>query len=155
MSIEQVEIDFLLLADKAEILNGKIYMMGGGWDRRYISNLSAPVEITILLGILVPWTLTNEKHSFEIRLEDADGNALPPVVGGEITIGRPPDATRGQQFRAMASLSGRWTLPQFGTYSIVALLEGEEKKRAVFYAVQAAPRPAVVRGTEDQQGGGL
>ena len=141
-SFEQVEVDFLLLADKSEILNGKLYMMGGGWDRRYISDLSAPVAITMVLGVLVPWNLTNEKHSILIGLEDEDGNSLPPSVSAEITVGRPPEATRGQTFRAMASLSGQWTLPHLGTYSIVVLLEGEEIKRTLFYAVPAAPKPA-------------
>ena len=114
-TFDQVEIDFLLLADKSEILNGKIYMMGGGYDRRYINNLSAPIDLTIVLGVLVPWNLTNQKHTLLIRLEDEDGNTLSPTVGAEITVGRPPEATRGQQFRAMASLSGRWTLPQLGS----------------------------------------
>ena len=27
-SLKQVEIDFLLLADRAEVLNGKLYMLG-------------------------------------------------------------------------------------------------------------------------------
>ena len=42
--LEQVEIDFLLLADKAEILNGKLYMMGGAWDRIHLKETEVPVK---------------------------------------------------------------------------------------------------------------
>ena len=38
--IEHVEIDFMLLADKAEVLGGKLYMMGGAWDRLTINDIT-------------------------------------------------------------------------------------------------------------------
>lgn len=155
IEVEQVEVDFLLLADKVEVLNGKLYMMGGAWDRRYISNIAAPIDVSMALGVLVPWNLTNEPHSLRIRLEDEDGNVVPPEVAvgnvapQEVTVsvnvGRPTNSTRGQQFRAMVALTARWMLPKFGTYRIVVLLEGRDKKSTTFYAVerqaQAAPPP--------------
>ena len=61
--LEQVEIDFLLLADRAEVLNGKLYLMGGAWDRRQIRDIDSPVSLTIVVGVLVPWNLTNEPAS--------------------------------------------------------------------------------------------
>ena len=147
--VEQVTLDFLLLADKVEVLNGKLYMMGGAWDRRYISNIAAPIDVSMALGVLVPWNLTNEPHSLRIRLEDDDGNVVPPEVAGgnlapqEVTVtvnvGRPTTSTRGQQFRAMVALNARWILPKFGTYRIVVLLEGRDKKSTTFYAVEASP----------------
>ena len=78
MMLDQVEVDFLILADLAEVLNGKLYMMGGAWDRRHFRDIAAPVPLTIVVGVLVPWNLTNEPHRLRIRLEDEDGGALPP-----------------------------------------------------------------------------
>ncbi len=52
--LERVEIDFLLLADRAEVLNGKLYMMGGAWDRRQIRSIDSPVSLTMVIGVLVP-----------------------------------------------------------------------------------------------------
>ena len=71
---EQVEVDFLLLADRAEVLNGKLYMMGGAWDRRNIRDIAAPVPLSIVVGVLIPWNLTNEPHQLRLRIEDEDGN---------------------------------------------------------------------------------
>ena len=33
MDLGSPEIEWLILADEAELVNGKLYMMGGGWDR--------------------------------------------------------------------------------------------------------------------------
>ena len=94
-SLEQVEIDFLLLADRAEVLNGKLYMMGGAWDRRHIRDIGAPVALTIVVGVLVPWNLTNEPHWLRIRIEDEDGTPAPPEVEATVNVGRPANATQG------------------------------------------------------------
>lgn len=135
---ESVEVDFLVLADRAEVLNGKLYMMGGAWDRRYINNIEAPIALSIVIGVLVPWNLTNEPHQLEIRVEDEDGNPIPPAPTATLNVGRPTLATKGQSFRAMAVIGDQWTLPKLGAYCVVALIAGREAKRVTFYAVEAA-----------------
>ena len=132
---EQVEVDFLLLADRAEVLNGKLYMMGGAWDRRNIRDIGAPVALTIVVGVLVPWNLTNEQHRLRIRIEDDDGTPLPPEVEALVNVGRPANATQGQSFRATAVINNRWSLPRLGTYRVVASIAGQSEKRVAFYAV--------------------
>ena len=135
--IDQVEVDFLLLADRAEVLNGKLYMMGGAWDRRHIRDIEAPVPLTIVVGVLVPWNLTNEPHRLGIRIEDEDGNPVLPEVEATVNVGRPVTATQGQSFRATAVINNRWTLPRHGVYSVVASVAGRSDRRVAFYAVEA------------------
>ena len=134
---EQVEIDFLLLADRAEVLNGKLYMMGGAWDRRQIRDIDAPVSLTIVASVLVPWNLTNEPHRLRIRIEDEDGSPVPPEVEATVNVGRPVNATQGQSFRATAVINNRWNLPRYGTYRVVASVAGHGERRVSFYAVEA------------------
>lgn len=133
---EQVEIDFLLLADRAEVLNGKLYMMGGAWDRRQIRNIGTPVSLTIVASVLVPWNLTNEPHRLRIRIEDEDGSPVPPELDATVNVGRPVNATQGQSFRATAVINNRWTVPKFGSYGVVASVEGHGEKRVTFYVVE-------------------
>ncbi len=138
-TIEQVEIDFLLLADRAEVLNGKLYMMGGAWDRRQVRDIASPVSLTIVIGVLVPWNLTNEQHRLSISIEDEDGLTLPPEVEVAVNVGRPVDSTQGQSFRATAVINNRWELPRFGTYRVAASTAGQNEKRVTFYVIEAAP----------------
>ena len=134
--LERVEIDFLLLADRAEVLNGKLYMMGGAWDRRQVSNIESPVSLTIVIGVLVPWNLTNEQHRLNIRVEDEDGAVLQPDVEVTVNVGRPANATQGQSFRTTAVINNRWQLPRYGTYRVAASVAGHSEKRVAFYAVK-------------------
>ena len=136
--LDQVEVDFLLLADRAEVLNGKLYMMGGAWDRRQVRDIASPVSLTIVIGVLVPWNLTNEQHRLTIRIEDEDGAMIPPEVEVTVNVGRPVDATQGQSFRATAVINNRWQLPRYGTYRVAASTAGHNEKRVTFYAIEAA-----------------
>ena len=135
MPLEQVEVDFLLLADRAEVLNGKLYMMGGAWDRRHIRDISTPASLTIVVGVLVPWNLTNEPHRLRIRIEDEDGSPVPPEVEATVNVGRPVNAMQGQSFRATAVVNNRWTLPRYGVYRVVASVASHSERRVAFYAV--------------------
>ena len=136
--IEHVEIDFMLLADKAEVLGGKLYMMGGAWDRLTINDINAPVALSIVIGVLVPWNLTNESHQLQIRIEDEDGSPIRPNAQATINVGRPVSSTKGQRFRAIAVLSNQWKLPKPGAYSVTASVAGQHEKRVTFYAVAPA-----------------
>ena len=135
---DQVEVDFMLLADRAEVLNGKLYMMGGAWDRRQIRDIDAPVSLTIVVSVLVPWNLTNEPHQLRIMVEDEDSNPVPPEVEATVNVGRPVNATQGQSFRATAVINNRWTLPRYGVYRVAASVAGQTERRVTFYAVEAA-----------------
>src|SRR4051794_8751417 len=85
----------LLLADSAQVADGKLYILGGGW------NITGPTPVPLALAILVeiPWDRTNERHRLRLELLDADGQPVtvpqpdgtevPLVVEGEFEVGRP------------------------------------------------------------------
>ncbi len=84
----------ILLADAAEAVNGKLYVLGGGWS--IIGPEPAPMAIA--LKIEVPWDRGNDVHSLQLRLVDADGEPVlaegpegeqPIVVDAEFETGRP------------------------------------------------------------------
>ena len=143
---DEIEIDFLILADKAEVVNGKLYMMGGAWDRRRVNDFSQPILMSMVVGILVPWNLTNEAHHIQIALENEDGSTIQPSVQANFTVGRPTNARRGQSFRAMVAIDGMRTLPGPGTYRFVATI-GDTTKTTTFFAEQqgGVPNPPEVR----------
>ena len=90
----------MLLADFAEAVNGKLYIMGGGWS---IPG-PQPSPSAIAMKIEVPWNETNRKHALKLELMDGDyrpvliptptGNA-PLVISGDFEVGRPAGALQG------------------------------------------------------------
>lgn len=89
-----------LLADSAQAVNGKLYILGGGWS----VTGPQPGPSALALKIEVPWNEANRKHEWRATLEDQDGTAVtvptpagdqPVEVGGEFEVGRPPGVIEG------------------------------------------------------------
>lgn len=84
----------MMLADSAQAVGGKLYILGGGWS---IAG-PQPFPSAVAALIQVPWTETNRKHKFSLRVVDGDGKPLmvPTPFGeqgfemsGEFEVGRP------------------------------------------------------------------
>jgi hypothetical protein len=118
--------EFLLLADAAESVNGKIYVMGGGAARHLIPRgWTSPIQLRgdIALGILVDWHETNNRHEMVVRVVDEDEKAhIEAKI--EFETGRPPGAKPGQEFRNLIAIKGPFPLPKPGAYKIVLELDG-------------------------------
>jgi hypothetical protein len=88
----------MMLADAAQQVGGKLYILGGGW-----STTGSPTPPkAVVIKIEVPWDRTNVGHDWRLALVDADGRAVQTSderaveVTGELEVGRPaglPDGT--------------------------------------------------------------
>ena len=77
----------MLLADHAQVAEGKLYINGGGWN--VIG--PGPTPFAIALYVEVPWDQTNTRHSLVLDLLDADGQpVVPPESENPIRIEFPP-----------------------------------------------------------------
>jgi len=84
----------MLLCDSAQVADGKLYVLGGGWS---ITGPD-PVPSAIALKIEVGWHEADVAHHWELFLEDADGRPMlvetnegsqPVEVRGEFTVTHP------------------------------------------------------------------
>jgi hypothetical protein len=84
----QPEIDYLLVADRAEVVNGKLYLMGGSFDRLQPPDFPHRMMLGIALGVRIPYTHTDEQHTVSVELRHEDTR----LIGFEakLTTGRPP-----------------------------------------------------------------
>lgn len=82
----------MMLADAAQEVNGKLYVLGGGWS------VTGPVlpPMAIALKLDVPWSAANQQHEFLLVLVDADGHPVRVEdqdgdvgAGGTFEVGRP------------------------------------------------------------------
>ena len=136
----------MFLADHAEAINGKLYVMGGAWDRLQVPELPGPlpVPISVAVVITVPWSLTNKQFTFSLELVDVD-NA--PVVSAEeggvfsipFEVGRPPGLREGRPQKNVLSVTigAGIEFEQPGTYSFRGMIDGDELNRATFDLVAA------------------
>ena len=117
----------ILLADAAQVSDGKLHILGGGL--RAIGPAPQPAAIALLID--VPWDQGNVRHEWKLELLDEDGmpvlhNDRPVIVGGEFEAGRPPGLAPGTpltvpmaiNFSALPARSGAaytWRLAIDGT----------------------------------------
>jgi hypothetical protein len=137
ITLDRPSIEFLILADRAEAINGKLYMMGGAWDRLGVKDFNAPVSLGMAIGVLIPWMATNVEHVLNVHLEHEDGTTIGSQVQGRLNTGRPPNAVPGQSFMVTVTIIGEWKLPEPGTYRVVASFQDDAPKMVVFHAVAA------------------
>lgn len=88
----------VLLCDYAEAINGKLYIMGGGWT----VCPPGPHMMAVVVRVNVPWAETNAKHKLAVFLQDDNGNQVafgeppkPVIQTGDFEVGRPPGVPTG------------------------------------------------------------
>lgn len=141
-------IEWLILADAAEVTNGKLYLLGGGFDRITIgSPLPHRKHIALAVSINVPWAMCNERHQLTLDFVDEDGNQQARVEG-EFEVGRPPGATAGQAQRMQVALQAEIEMKKFGVNTIVGAVDGEESRRVVYRIV---PKPELKQRMEQDK----
>ncbi|HEV8633688.1 MAG TPA: hypothetical protein VG370_05525 [Chloroflexota bacterium] len=86
-----MEVEWLILADAAQVLGGKLFLLGGGWDVLTV-NSAFPLQqrCAVAVALRVPWNETNQRHQVEIEIEDEDGQHELFSVGAEVEVGRRP-----------------------------------------------------------------
>lgn len=135
----EMAIEWLILADAAEVNGGKLYLLGGGFDR---INIASPLpqrrRMALAVSISVPWASTNERHRLTLDFMDEDGNRQANVEG-EFEVGRPPGAKAGQVQRIQLALQADLEIKKFGANVVVGSVDGVESRR-VHYNVQPTPQ---------------
>src|SRR6478672_178282 len=99
MEVVKMNLEWLILADGAQVVDGKLYLLGGGWDIITV-NTGFPTQkhLAVAASFRVPWLETNEKHQIEIEIADADGGSVAKVEG-QVIVGRPAGIPVGQTQR--------------------------------------------------------
>jgi hypothetical protein len=142
----------LLLADSAQVADGKLFVMGGGW------NIIGPDPVPVALAMLieVPWDRANERHTIRLELLDADAQPvcvpqppddddLPVVIEAHFEVGRPPGLKRGSPLNVPLAVNlAPQPIPPNGRYEWRLSINGEtdENWRATFSS-RPDPRAAV------------
>jgi Family of unknown function (DUF6941) len=132
-----VRLEFLILADKAEAIGGKLYLMGGGFDRVWMTAIPGPAQFDVAVGVLVGYGETNQQHSFELRCEDAAGNVVVEAPRGAIEVGRPPGMAAGSEQRALLVFGGPFAFREPGEYAWVLALDGQRQSPTRFCVERA------------------
>lgn len=127
----------MLLCDAAQSIEGKLYVLGGGWSRMAAET---PTNMSLAVKLSVPWSQANRPISVRASLFTEDGNPVdlgagPVEITGEIEVGRPPGMVPGTSLDAPFVLNFPSVVLPLGGYVWQLDVDGEEASaRAPFQA---------------------
>ena len=138
----------VLLCDYAEAVNGKLYVMGGGWNVAFSSG--QPITAALAILVIVPWDQTNRRHELRVELVDGDGDVV-AVQGqdvrftGDFELGRPPGIKPGSSLNAPFAWNLQGLPLEVGGYEWKLWIDGEPVESRAF---QVLPRPGAAPESE-------
>jgi hypothetical protein len=124
------EIEYIVNADHAEAINGKLYLHGAGWTdlQQVIGPAGQPgiVHLGIAVSILIGWNETNRRFPLKVTLTHEDGAEI-ARVDAQIEAGRPPGVPGGSDFRSVLAIGADIQFPTPGSYRLSAELNDQTK----------------------------
>ena len=142
--------EFLILAERAEAVNGKIFIHGGAVERHFSQQFPTILNADVAASFLVGWGETNQTHVLEIRMVDEDGEDVLKIEA-EMTPGRPPSAKPGQDLRQLISFKGPYPIQKAGGYKVEATIDGELQDPPFRFWVEQMEQPGAPPSSNRQQ----
>lgn len=135
-----MKVDFAFLAEHAEVVNGKLYVMSGAIDTFWTANVpfTCP-KLSFVLRILFSAAEVDIKHKMELSLLTDDGKKIMPPIGGDLEIKRNPNQPKGWEHGFLAVMNiGNLKFPDFGDYSFELVINNTSQKSVPLRIVRAA-----------------
>jgi hypothetical protein len=130
------EIDYLIVADRAEVVSGKLYLMGGGFDRLRPPRFPHTMVLGIAVGIRIPYRETDGDHRVAISIQHEQAR----LVGFEakLTTGRPP-GMRGMDMLVPMAFNLPLAVPGPGQVVVRAEVNGRGGRSHEIRAMSKTP----------------
>ena len=136
------EVDYLLVADRAEVVNGKLYLMGGSWDRIQPPKFPHRMMLGIALGVRIPFTHSDDQHKVSVEIQHDEKR----LVGFEakLTTGRPPGMA-GMDILVPMAFNIPVAIPEEGLVVLRAAVDDRPPRRHEIKAMQRPQQQGQVR----------
>lgn len=130
-----MDVAYFVLADAAQVVDGKLYLIGGGWDLIWVNQFPAAHAFAICVGVRVPWDMTNVPHTLNLAVETADGQTL-GQIHGKFEVGKPAGLAQGTAQLINLAFPSTLSLDGPGRFRIRALIDDQLVDEVAFGVVQ-------------------
>lgn len=132
-----MKLEWLILADAAEVIGNKLYLMGGGWDKLAVhTQFPVAQHLAVAVSIAVEPDELGKTHEFVLDVQSPEGKWLASLEADfEVTLPPGSKSQRVQRWQFASSMD--LSLDVAGQYAIVVFLNGDEAGRQIFEVNQA------------------
>jgi hypothetical protein len=131
-------IDSFFAADHADAINGKLYVMGGGFDTLFVPQVPVAVRFSLAAILVVPWKDTNRRFPVGGVVETIDGEPLGWQMQGEIEAGRAA-GKRGGDVQMAVAAPVQFEVSDYTAFVLKLRFAADERKLAL--QIQPPPFP--------------
>jgi hypothetical protein len=130
-----MKIEYALLADAAQAVGGKVFILGGGWNVFRAANYPAPIYFAVAIGLGFTSNEAGIKYPLNVVVADEAGVPIIPEMKGQVETGQPAaDVPKGASVKVPVAINMNITLPRPGTYGIV-VTAGSSSAQLSFEAI--------------------
>ena len=127
-------VDVALLADAVQAVNGKLFILGGGWDTLWVRSL--PVRhpsLAIGFRLRVPTSYAANELTLSVELQDEDGKAvLPRGLSHRVRLDSPRSSDATDLGLVRSFTFNNLSFEKEGPYSFVISVDEEPVSRLRF-----------------------
>jgi Family of unknown function (DUF6941) len=139
-----MELDFAMLADAAQVTQGKTYILGGGVTILWRGQFPASLGVSLVVQFTYHRSEAPSEHDIRVQVVDADGNPVLPEIEGKIGIGPP-----AEHIPRNVPLAATFVLPlppvpvlqRPGAYAVEVLLDDRHVKSLAFAVANPPAQP--------------
>lgn len=131
--LKLADVDYVILADAANEVQGKIYILGGGFIVHHATLYPSLFRFSIVVGVLLPQNLANIEQVVTLSMVGPSGREL---VRAEAGFRSASTDTKAVPLRPQLTIQSQYLLPEPGIYEISAQI-GTRRKSAFFEALPA------------------
>lgn len=138
-----MEVDFAFLADSAEAVEGKLYVMGGAFDTIWAKTLpTIHPRLSFVMRLVFSPAETGRVHQMEVSIMDGDGKRL-QTVGGPLELkDRNPHLPAGVRPSLLTVLNFvNLKFEKFGSYSFEIVFNNTSGKSVPLRIAQRVDIP--------------
>jgi hypothetical protein len=135
-----MKIEYALLADAAQAIGGKVFVLGGGWNLFRAASYPAPVQFAIAIGLGFSSSEIGMKYALNVAIADESGVPIVPEMKGQVETGQTaPDVPKTASIKIPVAININMSLPHPGTYGIV-VTAGPSSTQLSFEAIFAGQK---------------
>ncbi len=134
-----MKIEYALLADAAQAVGGKVFVLGGGWNLFRSASYPAPVQLAIAIGLGFMSNEVGIKYPLNVVIADEAGVPIVPEMKGQVETGQPAPDVPKTASKIPVAININMSLPHPGTYGIV-VTAGSSTTQLSFEAIFAGQK---------------
>ena len=110
-----MRVEYVMVADAAQVVGGKLYVLGGGWNQYRSTAFPVPMTMSIVTSILVDSPETGNPIAVSLTVADEAGIPIVPEIQAQVQVGR-VEGSR-PPYRVMLPINTTIQIPREGRYT--------------------------------------